>query len=176
MALSYAHKGMPYFYIGARETYAALFFVTGHAYRTRKLEFHMRKASLVVGLTLVTAGACWLKTSMLEFVWWQVLPYGLVAVCGTLAAFYVAKLISQSDNWAKRLLVYVGDNTLTILTWHFLSFKMVSLVIIWTYGLPVNRLAEFPVIEEYSVKGWFVLYFLIGTMIPLGFSKIKFLK
>lgn len=176
MALSYAHKGLPYFYIGEKETYAAFFFVAGHVYRFQKWEFHMSKASLVIGLTLVTVGACWLKTNMLELQWWQVLPYAIVATGGTIGTFYVSKRILQSDNRAKRLLVYVGDNTLAILTWHFLSFKVVSLLIICTYGLPVNRLAEFPVIEEYSVKGWFVLYFLIGTLIPLGLSKIKFLK
>lgn len=70
----------------------------------------------------------------------------------------------------------IGNNTLPILTWHMLCFKIVSILIINFYGLPMARLAEFPVIEEYSKQGWFLLYFLVGVLVPLWMSKSKFLK
>lgn len=63
---------------------------------------------------------------------------------------------------------YVGLNTLSILTWHFLSFKLVSLFIIILYDLPIERLAEFPVVDEYAKQGWFVLYFMVGVFTPLS--------
>lgn len=48
---------------------------------------------------------------------------------------------------------FIGKNTLTILTLHFLIIKLVSLVIIGIYDLPIKRLAEFPVITEHSKLG-----------------------
>lgn len=73
-------------------------------------------------------------------------------------------------------LVFIGNNTLTVLTWHMLSFKFVNLIVIYTYGLPIARLVEFPIIEEYSQQGWFLLYFFIGAIVPMGMARIKFFK
>lgn len=59
---------------------------------------------------------------------------------------------------------FVGKNTLTILTWHFLSFKLVSLFIIALYSLPIGRLAEFPVISEYAQQGWWIYIALLLSL------------
>ena len=56
----------------------------------------------------------------------------------------------SSHGICTKALDFIGKNTLTILTWHFLAFKLVSLSIIGIYDLPIERLAEFPVIKEYS--------------------------
>lgn len=176
IALSYTNKSVPFFHFGARETFAALFFVIGHAYKVSASRYHKKGYCLLVGLILITMGTSVVKTNMLDFQSWQVLPYTLIAISGILATFYLAQQTEKSKNRAKHFLIYIGNHTLTILTWHFLSFKLVSLMIILTYHLPIARLAEFPVLTEYSVKGWFVLYFAVGVLIPLGFSKIKFLK
>ena len=69
-----------------------------------------------------------------------------------------------------------GNNTLPVLTWHMVSFKLVSLLIICVYQIPMEHLAEFPVIEQYTKDGWFILYFLIGMGVPLGLSKCKYFK
>ena len=53
-----------------------------------------------------------------------------------------------------------------ILTWHFLSFKIVSIVLIYCYGLPVKELACFPVIDMNSQWLWAV-YGIIGVGVPL---------
>ena len=70
----------------------------------------------------------------------------------------------------------IGNNTLTILTWHFLCFKIVSLIITFAEQLPVGQLADFPVISDYSRQGWFVMYFIVGLFLPLQFAKIKYLR
>jgi hypothetical protein len=67
-----------------------------------------------------------------------------------------------------------------ILALHFISLKIVSLLKRWIYGLPIERLAEFPVIEENNTY-WWLIYSIVGTMIPviiqLSYSKSKeFLK
>ena len=65
---------------------------------------------------------------------------------------------------------FIGKNTLTILTWHLLAFKVVSLMIIYIYELPMKRLAEFPVILEYSHKGWWIVYFIVAILVTGGIA------
>ena len=62
------------------------------------------------------------------------------------------------------------------MTWHFLCFKIVSLIITFAEQLPVGQLADFPVISDYSRQGWFVMYFIVGLFLPLQFAKIKYLR
>ena len=149
--------------------------------------------------TLIIAGHCFAQHKVRPFPLWTVISSTIVTAIGTqywymefgdvtysnkVFPFYMltAVLMSWSiyslfDRYAKdrslRLLTFIGNNTLTILTWHFLSFKLVSLVIIGIYGLPIARLAEFPIIGEYSTQGWWVLYFLSGVMLPLSIVLLK---
>ena len=105
---------------------------------------------------------------------WEVALYYPVAMLGTLAVFGSARAIDRVDAPA-RFLDFVGDSTLTILTFHFLSFKLVSLVVIWLRGLPIERLAEFPVIHDGILFTW-PLYALVGVLFPLlvAFIRQKF--
>lgn len=102
--------------------------------------------------------------------------YFMTAIGGLLAVWSISSLIEKRQSKIRNLLVFIGNNTLTILTWHFLCFKIVSLAIILIYGLPITRLAEFPVIVEFTTQGWFIVYFIIGIGIPLAFSRNKYLK
>jgi fucose 4-O-acetylase-like acetyltransferase len=123
------------------------------------------------GFLVVSLCAGFLRsTNMLDFSWKDVSLYYLVAICGTLMIYSVSNKICQNESWIKRTLTFIGENTLTILTWHFLCFKIVSILIIAIYGLPIKQLAEFPVIREYSQDGWFLAYLFIGVSVPLCFS------
>ena len=57
-------------------------------------------------------------------------------------------------------------HTIEILTWHFLFFKLVSLIIVKIYKLPLNIIATFPTIQEYSSEGWWMAYTLVGGVLP----------
>lgn len=46
-------------------------------------------------------------------------------------------------------------------------FKIVSLLIILCYGLPMHELAAFHVIYRYADKGWFLLYTFVGVFMPI---------
>lgn len=176
IGLSYINIRMPYFEIGARDTFAALFFVSGHYYKVLDCKIHEKYFILPIGILFVTLGVQFYQATLLNFEWWQVFPYMVTALTGLLSVFYLSKKIFYNDVCFKNLLIYIGNNTLVILTWHMLSFKIVNLLIVNFYGLSISRCAEFPVIEEYSKQGWFVLYFIIGVSIPLLLSKCKYFK
>lgn len=60
---------------------------------------------------------------------------------------------------------YAGEHTLVILGLHFLSFKLVSLMIIYVEGLTIAHLAEFPVIANHVMYS--PIYMLFGVLLPL---------
>ena len=76
---------------------------------------------------------------------------------------------SASLPWGRKFVAYAGEHTMGILTFHFLSLKLVSLLKIGFYGWDIARLAEFPVIKENNT-GWWLLYTLAGVGIPLLFT------
>jgi fucose 4-O-acetylase-like acetyltransferase len=87
----------------------------------------------------------------------------------SLVGIYVIMNLSQmAVLWKiKKLLVYIGKNTMIILTFHMLSFKLVSLIKILHYNLPMSSLGEFPVIMRFNINYW-ILYSIIGISLPLG--------
>lgn len=174
--LALIHKNVPYLEVGAKEFLAADFFVVGYYYKKSEFKIHDNFYIVPVGGFMITFGTHFYQATLLNFKWWQVIPYIITAIVGILMVFNISKkIVPQNALWTQWL-VYIGNNTLTILTWHMLSFKLVSLIVILVYQLPIARLAEFPVIEEYSKQGWFLLYFLMGVLVPIGMSKVKYLR
>ncbi|MDF2943022.1 MAG: hypothetical protein K0S01_1880 [Herbinix sp.] len=70
----------------------------------------------------------------------------------------------------KRILIYIGRNSIQILLLHFLAFKVINLIQICVYSLPKYYLAGFPVI--YSRLTWVPWYVIVGIGIPLFFGKV----
>ncbi len=61
---------------------------------------------------------------------------------------------------------YVGKHTLQILTFHFLAFKLVSVIRIYVYDYDWDKLSQFPVIGEINAIFW-VVYVIAGVGLPL---------
>lgn len=64
-----------------------------------------------------------------------------------------------------KTLIYIGKHTVDVLVYHFLAFKIVTLVIIKLYALDSVELNSFPVL--YTYPNWWILYSLVGIIIPL---------
>ena len=158
---------MPYWGIGTKEFLGAFFFIVGYYYRHSQLRFEYKYLLIPLGCIIVAIGTEFWQASMLSVTRMTLLPYTATALVGIMCVFAWSHYISTSNVGFKYLLLYVGERTLTILTWHFLCFKIISLVIIFLYNLPIQRLAEFPVIEEYASRGWWIAYLLIGVVFPL---------
>lgn len=91
-----------------------------------------------------------------------------VAVACILAVFSLTQLIKwKFSNW----LDYIGQHTMEILTFHFLCFKSVSLIIILLYGLDIDLLSSHPVIKDSPAWAW-LLYTISGIALPLFFTNI----
>lgn len=169
LLLSFTGWRIPYFSIGAREVLGAFFLMTGHAYKSYNIQWHNNKAFVLAAIIIVGIGSfCW-PTSMLKFTYINVVPYIITAVIGTLVIFHIGVwLMGKKEMMISRFLIYTGNYTFNVLTWHFLSLKIVSLLLILMYGLPIKQLAEFPVIESYAHNGWWILHFIVGVSVPLA--------
>lgn len=157
---------IPY-YMGSKEILGAFFIVTGFVYRQNN--FHVENCPIKVipiCMVIVLLGSLYWPCAMTSLTWWKIIPYALSAIAGTFMVFSACIWISKVGILF-RVLTYVGDRTLEILTWHLLSFKLVSLIIIYVYNLQIEHLAEFPVIIEYAYAGWWLPYTSIGVMMPL---------
>lgn len=168
VVMAYTGWKIPFFQIEAKEFLGAFYLMAGHAYHSYKFCWHEKKVFLVFTIVLVGMGALYWPASMLKLPYIKVLPYAITSICGTLALFRLGEWIrDKKDLTVTRLLIYIGGYTFNVLTWHFLSMKTVSLLLIAIYGLPIERLSEFPVIEQYAHQGWWILYFCVGVGIPI---------
>ena len=164
-------RNIPFFSIGYKEIMASLFIWSGYVYHHSSYHFERHWAVILLCAIFVAFGSFFWQGSMLRIEWQIILPYILTALAGTLMtfgiSFYAEKVAS-----IKKILIIVGNNTLEILIWHFLAFKIVNLILIIFYHLPITRLAEFPVMDEYAYRGWWVAYLVIGILFPLILTKI----
>lgn len=171
--MNYLKLHIPYFYVGERELLASFFITTGWMYKNAGLKIEENKIIIPILTLFVIIGSVIWPCSMITLETWKILPYSISALAGTLAIFGICKVL---EKWGGQVLKYIGDNTLTILIWHFSIFKVVSALIIWIYGLPLSTLCEFPVIKNYSQNGWWVVYLVLGVSIPSLMSKVNVLK
>lgn len=94
----------------------------------------------------------------------EVMLYYVPAISGSIAVLLISKWIANFN--VGSFLSYIGNKTLYILTFHLISFKLVSFGYLKIKGLPIERLTEFPVLQEDTPYLW-SLYFLAGVIIPL---------
>lgn len=172
--LSLLNISLPFWNINSRTFFAACFIMVGHLYRKKNFNIEYNNYFVYSGLIFILIGTILWPTSMLSYKWRQIIPYGITAITGTLIIFRLSKAISVRTEGLKikTELVYIGNHTFDILTLHFLCFKLVSLLIINIYQLPIQRLAEFPVIEEYAHKGWWIVYGIVGCILPIIYSHL----
>lgn len=166
--MSYLNIDIPIIRLTSLGFFSAFFIVMGKVYKDNCLKMNSLWLTCLFFI-LVIVGSIICNTSLLAYKTWQIIPYSIFAIMGTIMVLNVSHWISNSCNAIKHLLMFIGDHTLEILTWHFLCFKIVSLLIIEIHGLPIEQLAYFPTVRGYSHIYW-PLYTIVGVSMPLLFT------
>ena len=105
----------------------------------------------------------------------DLLTLPLTGTAGFIMTKYVSSLIDARETLLKRLLVYIGNNTLHIFIFHIISFKAVSALKIWWYGLDSGQIGCHMVIHYNNHQDLFwVLYTIAGVAIPLLVRQLWF--
>lgn len=151
---------------GSRTFLGTAFFMSGYAYN--KIINNKQKRGIydrflgLIGIALLIIISLFYQGSMgVKGI--DIFIYYIVAMIGTLSIYCTSYFVRGK---ALSILDYIGSNTLYILIFHFLSFKIVSLVKIMQYNLPIKYLSHFPVIFEHNSYYW-ILYSIIGVIVPI---------
>ncbi len=84
-------------------------------------------------------------------------------LCGGYCLLVISKILMR--NHYTEFLAYMGKNSLHIMLWHFLAFKLVTFCYIKLYDLPTYYMASFPVLKAGCL--W-ILYTIVGIVLPLA--------
>lgn len=167
---SYFDIHVPIVGVGSKELIALLVFLVGYLCKNKKNTLSLRNVPFAIIVALI--GSFLWPMSYLSVTWWKIIPWVTSSVLCTMAIIELCQLLDKRKFVFKSILVYIGNNTLSILALHFLCFKIVSLLIICIHNLSIKRLAEFPVIQDYTVKGWWIVYLVIGVIFPISFNMV----
>lgn len=148
---------------------ATAFFMTGTLVSQIKVSVKSQKTIVASSIVLLCITAIYMPCNMLEIKSVQIIPYfitssvisyGILTIC-----FYARP--SKYIDWISK----VGGRTMDILIFHFLSFKIVSLIKCLHYNISLNQLCGFPVIIEYNEYYW-IIYSVVGVIASLTIAKI----
>lgn len=155
----------PLFHLNAQPLIGSLFFISGYIFANKKIK-PLSCKWIVIVLLLTFVGSLFFGVSLGHHFYDNklMIPYIPFAIMSTWAIYSLFYNLNIQGRFAS-CMKFIGENTLTILTWHFLSFKIVSMLIIRIYHLQLERLSEFPVIMEYSQKGWWTVYFVVALIL-----------
>lgn len=148
---------------GPKTFMALAFFMSGYFWRKSKLQ-NGKYSPFYILLLLIPAIAT-LCNYLFKFnVNRYLLLQYLIAMCGTLGVISLAKHLNYDK--IRQLFNYIGNKTLYILTFHFLSFKAVSYLYLKINALPLQRLSAFPTLNDTNAFMW-IIYTIVGVTLPL---------
>lgn len=154
---------------GIRECWGVLFFSMGVLYRRHEQRIREHWTLTLVYLGFLVGGAAlgWQGMALkVELRTVATLP--VTGAVGFLMLHHISSWLDRHEGIVKRFLVYCGNNTLYIFVFHIISFKIVSALKIWYYGLDWGQIGCHMVIHENSKTDLFwILYTIVGTAVPL---------
>lgn len=95
----------------------------------------------------------------------------LLLAVGSVAAFSLLYNLSgllQRIPKLNKTLEFIGENTLYVLLFHLLAFKLVSMVKVGAYHLPWEMIGSHPTVVTEEGTWFWTLYFIVGLALPLG--------
>lgn len=121
--------------------------------------------SAIICLILVGAVSVYFPGEILDTSTWQLPARYIGAIAGSVGVLIFSSRLRSPR--IRKFLMFCGESTILILVWHFLSFKLLTYILINIHGLPVSELTAFPVHKGLAIHYW-PLYVLFGLVIPLG--------
>lgn len=153
---------------------SAFFIWCGYVYRQMDISSCVDRLSAgyiyLFAAVCITLGSLFWPGAAVEVVPKYQIFFVVTALIGVVSVFRFSRSLESGERYgmAKRIFVLLGDTSLSILTWHMLCFVLVSQIIVSVYDLPQTRIAEFPIISEYAIRGWWVAYLFVGIVIPVA--------
>lgn len=145
--------------LGGQTFLAIAFYLSGYLFHKCSCSFRFRKGWSFFLLPAVCS--LFVNWGMSDCHGFYAFAYYVVALAGTLGVLSFAEWLAQYKYCS--VLCYVGNKTLYILTFHFLSFKLISLCYIKLNNLPIELLAQFPTLQYTNSYLW-IFYSIVGII------------
>lgn len=153
---------------GWRETWGIFFFSVGVLYR--KYQPYIKEHwSICLTAFLLLCGAAVMHLSGMNNSgkYRDLWSLPITGCLGFIMLHYISGVIDKKGNTLAKLLTFIGNNTLYIFIFHIISFKLVSLIKIWYYGLDYGQIGCHMVIHFNHTDIFWVIYSIAGVAIPL---------
>lgn len=147
--------------------FAAAFFLAGKSYFEMQLSLNWKIAVGLLMSVVIFSSVYSEFMEVLGVTGVKMLIMYTVALISITGILHLCKLIKGR---MLSFLDYLGRNTMDILTFHLLTFKAVSLLLIVVSGLEIERLSDFPVLTGLTGYEW-ILYTIAGVTLPLLLAK-----
>lgn len=125
-------------------TFLALaFFITGNILKS----FHLIGKRQLIYSTLILLISKWSFKEMINLSYNEIIFYYLIGICGIII-IYNLSIILTNTRFVGNIFSYMGQRSISIMILHFSCFKLVSMLIIYYYKLPISYMSSHPVIEN----------------------------
>lgn len=166
---------IPYFNVTCDTFYAAYFISFGYLWRVKsdrmnELSIWGKWCIWVIVVGILIAEVCVSDDlGMLRNTPISMIYYAIPAIGTSIMVFEGCRRLEAILNEkVSRLVIFIGNHSLSIMALHFTAFKLVSLVLIKAHHVPIERLVEFPVVRECANGGGAILlYTFVGVCFPL---------
>lgn len=157
---------LPIFYMG--------YLVSKHKVDLSSNRKHLAFA-LLVCLPLLACGAFFVRIEVGQSVFGNPVLFLLGSFSGICLVMIISDALSRTS--IGKWLDLLGRATMSVLTFHFLSFKILTLLLIIIGIYPVATLAQWPVPSGHGYNNLWLLYTVVGLMGPVCFAVlIKIIK
>lgn len=163
---------------GSGAFYGYFFFHLGRVLNERKINFEINSvwvsASMVFVSVSLLIAAMYLSSGIRMHRISEAL-YLPIFVSSALVGWILLCEVANVSHGVGVLISYIGRNTMPILLFHFLAFKLVNYIGTLYYSHPAFVTAGFP--ASYHSWTWTLVYTLVGVALPLmasrSYSRIK---
>lgn len=153
-----------------REMVILPIFYLGYWAGTHKTNFSISRFHLLIALSVCLPLLCYLATFMKVEVGQGKFYNPTLFLVGSLAGIYLMIILSGLVNSLRvgRWLDIVGGGTMSVLTFHFLFFKLLTLLLVRVGMFTQETLSEWPVPNGHGYNSLWWLYTLVGVLGPIA--------
>lgn len=143
----------------------------GKVLRNHRLIERIHILAAVVAIAMCFAISLINRTSYVGNTYTFPVLFVIAAITGSIGLMALCRCIYR-NTLPFRGLLYLGRNSMGLMIWQFVTFKLVIAIQIVFYHLGWNRISDFPVIYEYANLPWVTLDVIAGLYVSILLYKI----
>lgn len=146
--------------------FCIVYFYSGIIFRENehRIPFNFPFTILALGITLIGSFYFIGDVDMRYTTTQNIIPYYFLSLMGIIMTFNISKWLETLP--LRKCLYYIGSHTMPILALNLLALKLGSILKIYIFDMPIEKLSNYTVIYEHNHIFW-IIYATVGVAIPL---------